>query len=284
MERSSPFILVFLFLVAGYLFIIDYPLKDKNDFKLQKVINPTVTIQYEGVGGGSGTCIFKEQIDANTVELYFLTANHVVDFDMYNGAYSFISNLYRPIFNSDNDTYNDMPQLIVKGWLYDKDCRVEKTFENKAQIYKMWKKIDTAIVKVIAKPYDLITNIPVAKLETTNNFNNLKPGHSVICSGCPYLLPSIVSKGHIGRKNFNNKKELMGKLLNRVCLVRVNIAAGASGGGIYNYNNMRIIGIVSIGWGRNAFICGMIPITDIIPKLRKTYLGQRIGIGGNYGK
>jgi len=261
-------------------FVKEIDKQQSKSFKLQKVINPTVTIKYKGLGGGSGTCIYKEQTDINTIELYFLTANHVADIGMYNFGYDFDNNNYRPLFptfDAEKFLEQEIPQLIVEGWIYDNKHKVKKSFINNGLVYKMWKEIDTAVVKVIASPHDLITQIPVAELENVTTFDGLQPGHPVICSGCPYLLPPIVSKGHIGRKNFNDKSQLMGEL-NRVCLVRVNIAGGASGGGIYNYQNMKLIGIVSLGWGRNAFICGMIPISDIIPKLRKTYLGQRIGL------
>ena len=255
-------------------------LEKEEVIELEKAIQPTVTIQYEGVGGGSGTCIFKEKINGKT-EMYFLTANHVVDFSMYQQYLTIENYPCRPIHPTCNQfrpKKTFFPPLFVKGWLPHKGKLVE-VFSYKATVYKSWPEIDTAIVKIVEDlDYPLsISKIPCAKIESTEIFKNLKPGHPIVCSGCPYLLPCLISKGHIGRKNFIGGN-MPPDFPEHFCLIRVHIAGGASGGGIYNCDNMKIIGIVSIGWGNNAFICGMIPISDILPKLRKTYLGQRIGL------
>jgi len=270
-------------LALGVVLVVLAILKGSNKsevVELQKVIQPTVTIQYEGMGGGSGTCIFKEEIDGK-VEMYFLTANHVVDFSMYK-RYSRINGAspYQPIHPlCENEATQALPPpLFVKGWLPHKG-ELEEVFNYTATIYKAWPEIDTAIVKIV-EDSDCLLNIgkiPCAKIESEEVFISLKPGHPVVCSGCPYLLPCLVSKGHIGRHNYIGGN-MPPDFPDHFCLVRVNIAGGASGGGIYNCDNMKIIGIVSIGWGNNAFICGMIPISDILPKLRKTYIGQRIGL------
>lgn len=248
---------------------------------LEKVIGPTITIQYEGMGGGSGTCIFKEEIDGK-IEMYFLTANHVVDFNMYQ-KYSIDKTFpYNPVYPNSSEYEISIvekalpPPLFLKGW-FPKDGKLVEVFSYTATIYRAWPEIDAAIVKIIEDPENLISQLPCAKFELAKVFNELKPGHPVVCSGCPYLLPCLISKGHIGRQDFIGENMLPG-FPDHFCLVRVNIAGGASGGGIYNYDNLKLIGIVSIGWGNEAFICGMIPISDILPKLRKTYIGQRIGL------
>ena len=252
----------------------------KDVDRLEKVIRPTVTIQYQGLGGGSGTCIFKEEVNGK-IEAYFLTANHVVDFSMYR-RYSTGCSPYNPVYPNCNEYGTPVeeevlpPPLFLKGWL-PKDGELIEVFSYTATIYKAWPEIDTAIVKIVEDPESLITQLPCAKLESAEVFDGLKPGHPVVCSGCPYLLPCVISKGHIGRHDFIGGNMPPG-FPNHFCLVRVNIAGGASGGGIYNYDNMKVIGIVSIGWGNEAFICGMIPISDILPKLKSTYLGQRIGL------
>jgi len=255
-------------------------LETRDVDRIEKVIRPTVTIQYQGLGGGSGTCIFKEEINGK-IEAYFLTANHVVDFSMYRQYSISGCSPYNPVHPNCNDENTPIekalpPPLFVKGWI-PKDGKLIEAFSYTATIYKAWPEIDTAIVKIVESSENLITRLPCAKLESAEVFNELKPGHPVVCSGCPYLLPCVVSKGHIGRHDFIGGN-MPPDFPDHFCLVRVNIAGGASGGGIYNYDNMKVIGIVSIGWGQNAFICGMIPISDILPKLKSTYLGQRIGL------
>lgn len=256
---------------------------EKEYFSLSKAIFPTVTIQYENYGGGSGTCIYQEKC-GDKIELYFLTANHVVDFAMYNrfiysslGYYYPLHKTCKPDPIRSGVATMKTPPLIVAGWLYNKNGSTKRTFSYYGEIYKMWNDIDTAIVKVVAEPGSAITKLPIGKIENLKTFDAMIPGDKVVTSGCPYLLPALISDGHMSRKKFGKPGEIPPNLSN-VCLVRINIAGGASGGGIYNFKNMKLIGIVSIGWGRNAFICGMIPISDILPKLQKTYLGQKLGL------
>jgi len=256
---------------------------NKETFELGRALYPTVTIQYAGYGGGSGTCIYKE-MNGDNMEMYFLTANHVADFSMYRQYFSPILPYFYPLYQTSKPTpvreaieIPKKPPLVVSGWFYDENGNAKQTSPVIGTVYKSWDNIDTAIVKVVLDPKCKIANLPVAKIEDLNVFKKMLPGKKVVMSGCPYLLPALISDGHLARKSFGKKGEIPPSLDN-VCLVRVNIAGGASGGGIYNFKTMKLIGLVSIGWGRNAFICGMIPISDIIPKLRKTYLGQKLGL------